>query len=147
MLLTLPPYTLRELNNIHYCCCLVAKTCLSVFVTPWTPLSWDFSGKNTGVGSHFFFQDLPNQGQSPSVPALTGAFFTTETPGGEPRELIQNYYILLKSSDESGSLIYKMIFFKKQKLFYFFLRIHSSLPLLWQVGLHLKLYVSRVNIK
>ena len=43
------------------CCCLVAKLCLTLFVTSWivarqAPLSLDFPGKNTGVGFHFLLQ-------------------------------------------------------------------------------------------
>ena len=41
---------------------------------PWTvgpksPLSWAFSGKNTGVGCHFLLQEiLPTQGLNPGLP-------------------------------------------------------------------------------
>ena len=36
-------------------------SCVQLFATPWTvahqaPLSWDFSGKNTGMGCHFLLQ-------------------------------------------------------------------------------------------
>ena len=45
-----------------------------LFATPWTvacqaPLSTGFSGKNTGVGSHFFLQEIfPTQGLNPDLP-------------------------------------------------------------------------------
>ena len=39
---------------------------------------WDFSGKNTGVGCHAFFQGIfPTQRIKPAAPALAGGFFTT----------------------------------------------------------------------
>ena len=50
-----------------------------LFATPWTvarqaPLSCDFPGKNTGVGSHSFLQGIfPTQGWNP---ILAGEFFT-----------------------------------------------------------------------
>ena len=41
---------------------LVAQSCLTL-VNPWTvacqaPLSWDFSGKNIGMGCHFLLQGI-----------------------------------------------------------------------------------------
>ena len=43
--------------------------------------SWDFPGKNTGVGSHFLLQgNLPDPGIEPRSPALAGTFFTAELP-------------------------------------------------------------------
>ena len=42
---------------------------------------WDFPGKNTGVGCHFFLQ-----GMNPS-PALAGGFFTIEPPGKPQQDL------------------------------------------------------------
>ena len=41
---------------------LVARSCLTL-VNPWTvacqaPLSWDFSGKNIGMGCHFLLQGI-----------------------------------------------------------------------------------------
>ena len=46
---------------------------------------WDSSGKNTGVGCHFFLRgNLPDLGIEPESPpsrALAGRFFTTESPG------------------------------------------------------------------
>ena len=39
---------------------------------------WDFPGKNTGVGCHFFPKEIfPTQGLNP----LTGRFFTPDPPG------------------------------------------------------------------
>ena len=43
------------------------------FATPWTvarqaPLSWDFPGKNGGVGYHLALQGVfPTQGSNPSL--------------------------------------------------------------------------------
>ena len=58
----------RDTHQI--CCCLVAKSCLTLlqpcglqptrFLCPW-----GFPGKNTGVGCHFFLQEIfPNQGSN-----------------------------------------------------------------------------------
>ena len=64
---------------------LVAKLCPTL-VTSWTvahqaPLSWDFPGKNTGVGCHCLLQgSSPFPGielTSLASPALAGGFFTT----------------------------------------------------------------------
>ena len=44
--------------------------------------SWDFPGKNTGVGYHFLLQgDLPNPGIEPRFPALYTDTLPSETPG------------------------------------------------------------------
>ena len=51
-------------------------SCVQLFATLWTvahqaPLSWDFPGKNTGVGCHFLIQgNLPDVGIEPRSPAL-----------------------------------------------------------------------------
>ena len=54
--------------------------------------SWNFVGKNTGVGCHLLLQgDLPNSGIEPLSPVLAGRFFTTEPPGRplhQPNSLI-----------------------------------------------------------
>ena len=66
------------------------------FVTPWTVVPrlfcpWDFSGKNIGVGCHFFLQGVfPTQ----VSPAMACGFFTTEPPG-KP----QNYELPFAYSD------------------------------------------------
>ena len=62
--------------------CLVAQSC-STLLQPHELYSarllcsWNFPGKNTGVGCHF----LPDPGIEPTSPALAGGFFTTEPPG------------------------------------------------------------------
>ena len=44
--------------------------------------SWDFPGKNTGVGYHFLLQgDLPNPGIEPRFPALYTDTLPSEPPG------------------------------------------------------------------
>ena len=56
--------------------CVCALSCLVVSdsATPWTvarqaPLSWDFPGKNTGVGCHFLLQgDLLDPVMGPVTP-------------------------------------------------------------------------------
>ena len=49
------------------CVCVFRLSHVQLFVTPWTVRSrlcfrllcpWDFSGKNTGVGSHFLLQEI-----------------------------------------------------------------------------------------
>ena len=42
-------------------------SCAQLFVTLWTVGSlWDFPGKNTGVGYHFFLRGVfPTQGSNP----------------------------------------------------------------------------------
>ena len=61
-----------------------------LFATPWTvacqsPLSMEFSSKNTGAGYHFLLQGIfPTQGIEPTSltsPTLAGVFFTTVPPG------------------------------------------------------------------
>ena len=50
--------------------------------------SWDFPGKNTGVGCHFLHPgDLPDPGVEPASPVLAGGFFTAEPPGKPSRQL------------------------------------------------------------
>ena len=45
------------------CVCVCTLSLVQLFVTQWTiahrtPCSWDFSGKNTGVGCHFLLQGI-----------------------------------------------------------------------------------------
>ena len=55
--------------------------------------SWDFPGKNTGVGSHFLLQgNLPDPEIEPRSPALAGTFFTAELPG-KPLLCLDTYII------------------------------------------------------
>ena len=66
---------------MEYCCYLVTK--LSLFVTTWTVYwllyTWDFLGKNTGVGCHFLFQRIfPTQGLNLLHWHMDS--FTAETP-------------------------------------------------------------------
>ena len=53
-----------------YCCYLVAKSCLTLFVTPWTVVhqEWDLPGKITEVGCHVLLQGIfPTQGLNLSL--------------------------------------------------------------------------------
>ena len=65
-------------------CCLVAKSCLTLFVAPWTvahqaPLSMKVSRQEYRSGLSFPPpEDLPNPGTEFTSPELTGEFFTTE---------------------------------------------------------------------
>ena len=58
--------SLRSFCFCLFCCCLVAKSCLTLLrphrLQPIRLLCpWDFSGKNTEVGCHFLLQgNLPN---------------------------------------------------------------------------------------
>ena len=71
------PLTFLGLRNDHgvWQCIggdgLVTKSCLTL-ATPWTVAlarflcSWDFTGKNTGVGCHFLLQEIfLTQGSNP----------------------------------------------------------------------------------
>ena len=66
---------------------LVAQSCLTVFVTPWTvacqvPLSVGFPRQEYWSGLPFPSPgDLPGPGIEPVSPSPAGGFFTTETPG------------------------------------------------------------------
>ena len=76
--------------NMHHRLVAMAVICLTL-ATPWTRLlcPWDFPGKSTELGCHFFLHGpFQTQGSNPSFPtspSLQTEFFTTESPG----ELIQ----------------------------------------------------------
>ena len=70
--------------------CLRAQSLSPVWRSVWPPglqptrllCPWGYPSKNTGVGCHFLLQgNLSDPGIKPESPALTGRFFTTETPG------------------------------------------------------------------
>ena len=64
-------------------------SCARLFATLWTvacqaPLSWDFPGKNPGLGCHFLLQgNLPSPGVKPASPALLMDSVPTK-PSGKP---------------------------------------------------------------
>ena len=70
-----------------FCCCLVAKSCLTLLWPPRTvphqvPLSMGFPRQEYWSGLPFPSPgDPPNSGIEPASPALAGRFFTTEPPG------------------------------------------------------------------
>ena len=73
---------------IECCSCLVSESCLTLCDSRDCSLqgssvhAWDIPGKNTGVGCHFFLQEIfLTWGVNPSSPALAGGFLTTEPPG------------------------------------------------------------------
>ena len=74
-----------------YCCFLVAKSCLTGFVTPSTaalevPLSMGFPSQGYWSGLPFHSPgDLLGSGIKPVSPALADGFFTTEPPGKPTR--------------------------------------------------------------
>ena len=80
-----PGAKLQTQHRVSACAYSVAQSC-PAFCGPWKvsdrPLCpWDFPGKNTGVGCHFFLQGIfPTQGSNSNL----GNFFTTELPG-KPR--------------------------------------------------------------
>ena len=87
---TLRPWWRRGQGHQAPCCYHLGLVCvlLSSF---WESKnnsiskSWDFPGKNTGVGCHFLLQgDLPDPEIEPASPALAGGFFTTGPPGKPP---------------------------------------------------------------
>ena len=74
-----------ELENPSWVWKFKLLSCVQHFVTPWTaacqaPLSMGFSGKNTGVSSHFLLQGMFPRIE-PESSALAGRFFTTKPPG------------------------------------------------------------------
>ena len=77
---------IQNLKHFFSSACAPAQLLSHVwlFVTHQAPLSWDFPGKNIGVGCHFLLQGIfPTQGSNSRLlfPALAGGFFTTEPPG------------------------------------------------------------------
>ena len=43
--------------------------------------SWDFPGKNTGLGCHFFLQGFSQPRDRARISKTTGIFFITKPPG------------------------------------------------------------------
>ena len=77
-----PPYI-----NIKFCCCLVAKSCLTLLWPPWTiaheaPLSMGFSQARIlqWVVTPFSRESFRSRNQT-CIPCITGEFFTTESIG------------------------------------------------------------------
>ena len=80
------------LHGMH--ACSLAQLHLTLWdlwtVAPQGPLSMNYSGKNTGVGCHFFLQGIfPTQSEHMS-PALTGGFFTSSATQEAPDGAILN---------------------------------------------------------
>ena len=80
-------------------------SCVRLFATLWTeacqaPLSWDFPGKNPGLGCHFLLQgNLPGPGVKPASPALLTDSLPTE-PSGRPIHLgisLTKYVVVVQS--------------------------------------------------
>ena len=73
-------------------CKVKLLSCAQLFVTPRTvapqaPPSWDFPGKNTGMGCHFLLPsgDLPNPGIK-GVSSIAGKLFYCLSHQGIPNE-------------------------------------------------------------
>ena len=89
LVLSSKPYCGKGDKRRDWCCGLVARSCLTLSVTPWTGACqllcpWDFPGKNTGVGCHFLLQGIfPTKGSNSSLvsPVLAARFFTAVPPG------------------------------------------------------------------
>ena len=68
-----------------FICCLVTKSCPTLFVTPWAhraSLSMGFPRQEYWSGLPFPSPgDLPDPRTEPASPALAGGFFTSEPPG------------------------------------------------------------------
>ena len=62
-------------------CCLVAKSCQILLQHHRLLCSWDFPGKNTGVGCRFLLQGI----FLTRVSCIAGRFFITEPPGKPDR--------------------------------------------------------------
>ena len=87
MFLTQHPSILTFFKTIgEYCCCLVAKSCLTLFENPWTVahqalLPIGFPSQEYWSGMPF---PSPGDISDPEIklvsPALVGRFFTTEPP-------------------------------------------------------------------
>ena len=61
----------------------MSDSCDPMDCSPLGYSSWDFPGKSTGVGCHFFSRESSDPGIKPTSPVLAGGFFTTE-PLGKP---------------------------------------------------------------
>ena len=49
-------------------CVVFIRSVVSDFVTPWTPLSMGYPGKNIGVGCHLLLRGIfPSQGSNPRL--------------------------------------------------------------------------------
>ena len=74
-------------TKISYCCCLVAQSCLTLFVIPWTvahqaPLSIEFPRQEYWSGLPCPPPGvLPHSGIEPVSPALAGRSLTAELLG------------------------------------------------------------------
>ena len=84
--------------DISVVCCLITKSCPSLFATPWTvhcwaPLCMGFPRVEYWSGLPFPSPgDLPNPGMEAASPALAGEFFTTEPPGKPLLFLLCGYF-------------------------------------------------------
>ena len=87
--------------QLIFCFCLVVKSCLTLFVIPWTvdlqvPLSMGFLRQEYCSGLPFPSPgNLSYPGIEPTSPALPGGFFITETPGKPTME----YHSVIKKNE------------------------------------------------
>lgn len=88
----------HKYRYIDCCCCLVAKSCLTL-CDPWTvayqtPLSMGFPRQECWSRLPFPSpEDLPDPGTEPTSLALAGQLFTTEPPGKPHIDCYIGYYV------------------------------------------------------
>ena len=85
-----------------HCCCLVAKSCLTL-ATPWIVAMrllcpWDFPGKDTGVGCYFLLQGIfPTLGSNPCLSLQTDSLPLTHQ--GSPEVALVTSFSQVSISD------------------------------------------------
>ena len=93
------PVTMKNPSDSKARCCfnLFSRSVVSDSIaTPWTvprqaPLSWDFPGKNTGVGCFSFSRGSSWPRGRTLASFIVGRFFTAEPPGS-PKARCRVYY-------------------------------------------------------
>ena len=118
----------RERKRMHfiilligYCCCLVVKSCATLFATPWAiacqaSLPMGFPRQEYCSGLPFPSQGifLMDPGIETESPALSGGFFTTEPPG-KPSCWQDTESKALNSSGRALGGVWNKLVFKKDK--------------------------------
>ena len=102
-------------SNSRVCVCTQLLSHVRLFATPWTPLSWNSPGKNTGVGSHSLLQGIfPTQGSKPGLLHCRQIYYHlslvhTLIPYLSQRLILE---VLFKSESRQGPLNLVVIFFR-----------------------------------
>ena len=72
-------------------CSVMSSSLWPLGLQPATLLCpWDFPGKKTGVGCHFLLQGIFLTQESNPGLSWAGGFFTTEPPGYQKRDFLEN---------------------------------------------------------